>query len=692
MATDGGLPAGLHEIEPTGYIGIDFGTSNSHLAYCNSEGSLTAEPIRLGGKASQCTCVLWKEPALAEHDVIAYGTQALQEWSRRGPDKRKGCRFAAGFKPDIATSERARLDARAFLRKAFLGVEKSGAVRAVGAAFGMPVVIGVPAEISDEQKRITAQLAEEAGFGHVACVAEPLGALAFHLSKNDITAAEARDGVVVVDFGGGTLDVALVNAKGLREPWGDPALGGRLFDDLFYQWLRDQNPGLTVAPHDELFMWQVKCQELKENFSQRWAELGETDDFTQDVLVGRDVFTLRDASTAEFRRRAAAYTPSPVAKAHFRDVGGSVAGLGDGGPIDLFAWVRRTLAAGRCLHLLDPGRTRVVLTGGSSGWPFMKDLACEVFLVPKDRLVGSAQPEITVGSGLAIFHVLKRRFEKRCVRLREETEERKKAFETAARARAAAAARDIARAVVDGLRPRVEAVFLDWRANGGSLNGVVQKVEAVCKDFEAEVEALVKDKAEALTRDLWRLLRDHLRHWLTAHEIEREVNQFLPEEPVAAPSSAGAGTGAVKQIAGELALGITGTVTGVVVVVVGIIKFKLLVATFIAHPLAGIVALLASVTAFKWLNTLVENQVKTHNWGSWPGKMDLKTMQLVLSERRLKDKLAPGWAEAAAALPGEIDKALDKLVVQVAADFDEVIGQVIEDLGVLEQFKGSGRK
>ena len=47
----------------------------------------------------------------------------------------------------------------------------------------------------------------------------------------------------MVDFGGGTLDVALLDQHGLRDPWGDPTLGGRLFDDLFFQWLLDQNPG-----------------------------------------------------------------------------------------------------------------------------------------------------------------------------------------------------------------------------------------------------------------------------------------------------------------------------------------------------------------------------------------------------------------------------------------------------------------
>jgi molecular chaperone DnaK (HSP70) len=43
---------------PFGYVGIDFGTSNSHFAYCNRDGDLKPQTIHLGGKASLTTCVL----------------------------------------------------------------------------------------------------------------------------------------------------------------------------------------------------------------------------------------------------------------------------------------------------------------------------------------------------------------------------------------------------------------------------------------------------------------------------------------------------------------------------------------------------------------------------------------------------------------------------------------------------------
>ena len=83
-----------------GFIGIDFGTSNSHISYCNVDGSLLAVPISLGGKdTSVHTCVLC-EPAWEEADIVSFGSEAVQEWLNRegheapGPSVRG--RFQAG--------------------------------------------------------------------------------------------------------------------------------------------------------------------------------------------------------------------------------------------------------------------------------------------------------------------------------------------------------------------------------------------------------------------------------------------------------------------------------------------------------------------------------------------------------------------------------------------------------------------
>jgi hypothetical protein len=250
-------------MHPFGYVGIDFGTSNSHFAYCNVEGDLKPQTIQLAGKSSVTTCVWWRRLAQEEHDILAYGAETVEAWTGFEAHERADCHFAFGFKPDLIHSERARRDAWAFLLKTRQEVQRAGLPRPLGPA-GMAVVVGVPAEVGAEHRRWTAEAARAAGFGDAECLEEPLGALAFHLSAGDVTPTEARAGVVVVDFGGGTLDVALVSAAGLREPWGDSVLGGRLFDDLFFQWLCDQNPGLAIDDPEALVVWQRECRELKE--------------------------------------------------------------------------------------------------------------------------------------------------------------------------------------------------------------------------------------------------------------------------------------------------------------------------------------------------------------------------------------------------------------------------------------------
>jgi molecular chaperone DnaK (HSP70) len=341
--------------------------------------------------------VLWGTAADGQEIAEAFGTVAMETWSQYDSDEQAGRRIACGFKPEIAQSEQARTDARAFLGKICQAVSD---IHPAAVRDGLTIV-GVPAEISQEHRERTRELVRAAGFSEAVCIDEPLGALAYHLTNGSITPAEAHEGVVVIDFGGGTLDLALVTSEhGLRAPWGDPALGGRLFDDLFYQWIQDQNGQFEVAEREALAVWQQECRELKESFSRRWAMTSDgMNDFKFRIDVGDARKTLRNASVAEFYERARSYKASPLAVAYFQRFG-FPAPLAAGQTVDLLDWIRRTMQRNG-----DPVRDRfskVVLTGGSSDWPFMRSLAAEVFGVdPETGILRSEDPEATVGSGLA---------------------------------------------------------------------------------------------------------------------------------------------------------------------------------------------------------------------------------------------------------------------------------------------------
>jgi molecular chaperone DnaK len=701
---------------PYGYIGIDFGTSNTHISFCYVDGKIGPQSIQLGGRDSAMTCLLWKEPAEGNEDVVAYGDRALQTWSVLSDEARATCRFAVGFKPDIAArGQRAAIaqrDARAFLRKCCLELREGGVLEKVGSMEGMPVVIGVPAEVGAEQKDLTAQLASAAGFGETIPVEEPLGALAFHLNDGTVTASEARRGVVVVDFGGGTLDIAWLDARyGVRMPWGDPTLGGRLFDDLFYTWLLDQNPGLELNSRDHAYVWQASCRELKERFSSHWslesrdAKGGERKPPAQIsrfeyafLLPGKKVVGF-SGSVPEFLERASRYVPSNIAAAYFSTVGGRLAQMGRSGPEDLIGLVRRELSRGMAGH--PRGTARVILTGGSSRWPFMADLAVEAFGVARANVRTSAQPETTVGSGLALYHVLKVKNGKKREKLRDELPIYRREFEAAAEEIISGFSEELAVAAVAPLVEQTERVYLDWYRKGGTLREVKEKVERLASEFD--LSAPLQGKYVLLAKTLVRVLRDHLGKWLAEHEIPRNAEEVIPDGAVdvSAPT--------IRAQAQEIAKIVADTVGVTLVGAVFLIVYAAAHGTHIfVHPLTGVPMAAASAVAAYMGWTKVEDwmreQVMQFPWTTHT----LGILSVRLSEQGLRDMIANGRLEAIDRVatilrtgrdpfskPGRADRTtpagqwrtLDELKATVASQFEEAARDVINELGVLEEIR-----
>src|SRR3954447_12137731 len=106
---------------------------------------------------------------------------------------------------------------------------------------------------------------------------------------------------------------------------------------------------------------------------------------------------------------ARAYRPSPLAVNYFQRFD-FPRPLANGKPIDLLAWIRRTMQREGTGGPLKERFSKVVLTGGSSEWPFMRGIAAEVFGVDPDTdILRSDDPEATVGSGLALYNALRAR-------------------------------------------------------------------------------------------------------------------------------------------------------------------------------------------------------------------------------------------------------------------------------------------
>ncbi|XP_056415357.1 heat shock 70 kDa protein 13 [Hyla sarda] len=106
---------------------------------------------------------------------------------------------------------------------------------------GLPVskaVISVPAEFDERQRNYTVKAANLAGLDILRIINEPTAAaMAYGLHKAEVF------NVLVVDLGGGTLDVSLLNKQGgmflTRAMAGNNKLGGQDFNQRLMQYLYD---------------------------------------------------------------------------------------------------------------------------------------------------------------------------------------------------------------------------------------------------------------------------------------------------------------------------------------------------------------------------------------------------------------------------------------------------------------------
>jgi hypothetical protein len=353
----------------------------------------------------------------------------------------------------------------------------------------------------------------------------------------------------------------------------------------------------------------------------------------------------------------------------------------------------------------------VILTGGSGNWPFMRRLVGEAFGVdPVKDILLSQSPETTIGSGLALYYVLKLRNEKRRVQINSHKPQAKIDLEKAVMARLDRYAEELSAALLDLLMPRIEKVYWDWYHSGGSLNQVEVRVRQMCKEFATtEAEGIVKRYWVPLNTDLVRLMRDHLAKFLSANEIPTEASHYIPESVTSIEDLQGGAGGAGDRILtdmGDMAA-IVAVIAAIALLILAAIKVKVIGAVVLATmhnpPLAvalGLAALVAAGLAGQSVKEAIESAIKSHefNWGT------RQVLKLALWESTFRNKLAEGREEAKGKLRDairkntrEVDEKAAKLEPgqaprkpiqqQTLETFDHVIDEVIQDLGVLEEIR-----
>ena len=212
-------------------IGIDLGTSNSAAAVLRGGRSViipSAEGITLGGKAFPSYV------AVARDGEIIVGEPARRQQAINPEGT------VSGFKRLIGQRDKIRLVSKEFTPEELSALLLQKIKRDAEAFLGGSVdkaVITVPAYFNDNQRSATKDACRIAGLEAARLVNEPTAAsLAYGLDR---LSQELR--IAVIDFGGGTLDVTIMEfGKGVFEvnaTSGNTQLGGTDMDRILVEHL-----------------------------------------------------------------------------------------------------------------------------------------------------------------------------------------------------------------------------------------------------------------------------------------------------------------------------------------------------------------------------------------------------------------------------------------------------------------------
>lgn len=381
-------------------LSIDFGTTNTYVSTMNDSGRMEEFPLEIGGgdNLHGITSAILYRTAGDKKGKNEYGQRAVEVYGGASPAKKEknGLRFAAGFKPDITRSEEAREDAKNFLEMISQALADS---RMKNKLSEMDVIFGVPCEADDQYQDTLKAIAREAGFGEISLLPEPFGALCYHCEKDleKIKKYFHEKRVLVVDFGGGTCDFTLLQKGEIKNHWGDMNLGGRLFDDLFYQWMRDMALNNEEMSKSDFYYLTAVCRQEKEKFSNSMRDdrSGAHEVYIPGICQG-------EMTWSEFEKRVQNYTPSQTFLKYFR--------TRTDGKTDLVKWFKDSLRKGfEEKNIGFSSIDLVILAGGSSQWYFVDDYCQELF--GNEKIQRSLNVYAAVSEGLGKYKLIKEELE-----------------------------------------------------------------------------------------------------------------------------------------------------------------------------------------------------------------------------------------------------------------------------------------
>lgn len=190
-------------------------------------------------------------------------------------------------KRKMGTSEKVRLLDKEYgpedISASVLRKLKENAEEALGLTI-REVVISIPANFPDAARQATLNAAKLAGLKVLRLINEPTAAaLAFGINNIDV-----EEQLVVFDWGGGTLDVTVLEMMAgvldVKSSFGDPFLGGKDFDEIMINLIRNKfqsdNPTVEISEKSAAKLKEV-AESAKKILSSQSSHVVRIDNFVK---------------------------------------------------------------------------------------------------------------------------------------------------------------------------------------------------------------------------------------------------------------------------------------------------------------------------------------------------------------------------------------------------------------------------
>ena len=518
----------------TSFIAMDLGTSNTCIALCSPSLDVkhrlghvqVIKPhewhnVALGGAIP--TLILYKD-----NKPFLIGAAAEYEFGEASDNERKNYTLYSQFKPDIAVRDDAKtwmLDFLELLRSRLPELDNKSE----------QIIVGIPSQAENHYQQVLRQCLQNTLWGEVQFLREPMGALLYYIAKGALPPSVAAKGVFTIDFGGGTCDFAYLHRADVVGRYGDMLYGGRLFDDLFYQVLLEHNHGLEAQLLEEnnaYYVHWVACRRAKEEFSAsmakdrnqsltvrvRWSYFDGKK--TRECSAYIENFTWRD-----FMERAGKYIPSADFLLSLQEHGSRVGlsswgeGLLAGKHVDLISWFEdsflEALKIVRQENSTGFAISTILLTGGSSAWPFVQDIVCNN-LGENTKILMGDEPYADIAKGLAQYKVLSAHLREGRETLKNELPNfmneriRRHAIEPILENGSTLLLQDFEYLLQDTI---LMPAFRNYREHGGTLHKLMQDIAKAFVAEQSSIQQLLDTAMLRMGKQIVHACRLELRDW-----------------------------------------------------------------------------------------------------------------------------------------------------------------------------------